>query len=102
MFFQLLLVSALFPTELRISPKFKILISFGFAGTNRRLWCLDANEEDVQMQHDTINDPSITAQQLRPVVISVVAAKLAVFALLMTTINFQAPLPVPVEIAEMR
>lgn len=47
-------------------------------------------------------DPHATARQLRPVVVTVVAAKLAVFALLMTTINFQAPLPVAVELAEMR
>ncbi|MBP1861050.1 hypothetical protein [Rhizobium herbae] len=54
------------------------------------------------MQQDITQDPHSAVRQLRPVVITVVAAKLAVFALLMTTINFQAPLPATVEIAEMR
>ncbi|WP_455270812.1 hypothetical protein [Rhizobium herbae] len=54
------------------------------------------------MQQDISHDPYSAARQLRPVVITVVAAKLAVFALLMTTINFQAPLPAAVEVAEMR
>ncbi|URK87319.1 hypothetical protein LP421_27825 [Rhizobium sp. RCAM05350] len=51
------------------------------------------------MQHNISVDTYSTARQLRPVVIAVVAAKLAVFALLMTTINFQAPLPAAVEVA---
>lgn len=54
------------------------------------------------MQQTMSEDPQSTARQLRPVVVTVVAAKLAVFALLMTTINFQAPLPAAVELAEMR
>lgn len=54
------------------------------------------------MQQTISEDPYSTARQLRPVVITVVAAKLAVFALLMTTINVQAPLPAAVELAEMR
>lgn len=54
------------------------------------------------MQQTMSDDLQSTARQLRPVVVTVVAAKLAVFALLMTTINFQAPLPAAVELAEMR
>jgi len=54
------------------------------------------------MQQDIAQDPYSAARQLRPVVITVIAAKLAVFALLMTTINFQTPLPAPVEVAEIR
>lgn len=54
------------------------------------------------MQQVMSSDPYSTARQLRPVVISVIAAKLAVFALLMTTINFQAPLPQSMEIADLR
>lgn len=41
------------------------------------------------------------SRQLRPVVITVVAAKLAVAALLLTTVNLQASIP-PVEFAELR
>ncbi|MEK1928852.1 MAG: hypothetical protein AAAC47_03505 [Pararhizobium sp.] len=52
------------------------------------------------MQQDIAHHSNSVARQLRPVVITVVAAKLAVFALLMTTINFPAPLPAPVEVAE--
>jgi len=63
---------------------------------------LDANREDIEMQQDIAQDLNSTARQLRPVVITVVAAKLAVFALLMTTINLQAPLPASVEVAEAR
>ncbi|MCD7111585.1 hypothetical protein LRX75_21335 [Rhizobium sp. DKSPLA3] len=40
------------------------------------------------MQTETIAPVSSTAEQLRPVVITVVLAKIAVFALLMTTINY--------------
>ncbi|NHT76431.1 hypothetical protein G8E10_11835 [Rhizobiaceae bacterium CRRU44] len=40
------------------------------------------------MQPETISPVSSTAEQLRPVVITVVLAKIAVFALLMTTINY--------------
>lgn len=54
------------------------------------------------MQQDVAQDPYLTARRLRPVVITVIAAKLAVFALLMTTINFQPPQPSPVEIADAR
>lgn len=54
------------------------------------------------MQQDIAQDPNLAARQLRPVVITVIVAKLAVFALLMTTINFQAPLPASVEIAQIR
>lgn len=54
------------------------------------------------MQQDTSEDPYSPARQLRPVVITVIAAKLAVFVLLMTTVHFQAPLPAAVEVAEMR
>jgi hypothetical protein len=56
----------------------------------------------MNMQQNISEDTYSTARQLRPVVVTVVAAKLAVFALLMTTINFQAPLPAAVEVAEMR
>jgi hypothetical protein len=51
--------------------------------------------------HQT-QDNSLAVRQLRPVVITVVAAKLAVFALLMTTINLQAPMPVAIEMASVR
>jgi hypothetical protein len=54
------------------------------------------------MQTTFSEDSYSTARQLRPVVITVVAAKLAVFALLMTTINFQAPVPAAVELADIR
>jgi len=54
------------------------------------------------MQEDIAQDSYSTARQLRPVVITVIAAKLAVFVLLMTTVNFQPPLPAPVEVAEAR
>ncbi|PYE26771.1 hypothetical protein DFI02_102557 [Rhizobium sp. PP-F2F-G20b] len=40
------------------------------------------------MQPETTAPISSTAEQLRPVVITVVLAKIAVFALLMTTINY--------------
>ncbi|TCM58493.1 hypothetical protein C8J36_101394 [Rhizobium sp. PP-F2F-G48] len=40
------------------------------------------------MQTETLSPVSSTAEQLRPVVITVVLAKIAVFALLMTTINY--------------
>ncbi len=42
-----------------------------------------------------------TARQLRPVVVTVVAAKLAVAALLITTVNF-APAQPPMELAQLR
>ncbi len=51
--------------------------------------------------HQT-HDNSLAVRQLRPVVITVVAVKLAVFALLMTTINLQAPMPVAIEMAAVR
>lgn len=54
------------------------------------------------MQQPISHDHHSAARQLRPVVISVVVAKLAVFALLMTTINLQAPLPLAIEMAEAR
>jgi hypothetical protein len=54
------------------------------------------------MQQNISDKSYSAAQQLRPVVITVIAAKLAVFALLMTTINFQAPMPAAVELADMR
>ncbi|MDQ0321206.1 hypothetical protein QO002_003344 [Pararhizobium capsulatum DSM 1112] len=44
---------------------------------------------------------SAAASQLRPVVITVIAAKLAVAALLMTTVNL-APVQPPVELAQLR
>lgn len=40
------------------------------------------------MQIEATSPVSSTAEQLRPVVITVVLAKIAVFALLMTTINY--------------
>lgn len=57
---------------------------------------------DSQMQEDIAQDSYSTARKLRPVVIAVVASKLAVFALLMTTVNFQPPLPAAIEVAEAR
>lgn len=40
------------------------------------------------MQTEITSAASSTAEQLRPVVLTVVLAKIAVFALLMTTINY--------------
>lgn len=54
------------------------------------------------MQQTMIDQEMTTARQLRPVVITVIAAKIAVAALLMTTINFQPPLPDTMEIAAVR
>jgi hypothetical protein len=54
------------------------------------------------MQEDIAQDSYSTARRLRPVVITVIAAKLAVFALLMTTVNSQPPLPAAIEVAEAR
>jgi hypothetical protein len=51
------------------------------------------------MQTETAISAPSTAQQLRPVVITVVLAKIAVFALLMTTINFPVVPPTALEIA---
>lgn len=50
----------------------------------------------------SIASPS-AAEQLRPIVLTVVAAKIAVFALLMTTVNIQSPvMPEPVQLAALR
>jgi len=73
-----------------------------FPGTFEQWRGLDANREDIEMQQDIAQDLNSTARQLRPVVITVVAAKLAVFTLLMATVNLQAPLPASVEVAEAR
>lgn len=54
------------------------------------------------MQQNLANDTQSTACQLRPVVITVIAAKMAVFALLMTTVNISAPGPFAVELAQIR
>ena len=54
------------------------------------------------MHEDITQDAYSTARQLRPVVITVIAAKIAVFALLITTVNFQPPLPAAIEVAEAR
>jgi len=54
------------------------------------------------MQQSILHDDQSAARQLRPVVITVVVAKLAVVALLMTTINLQAPMPIAIEMAEAR
>ena len=54
------------------------------------------------MQYSISHDDQSAARQLRPVVITDVVAKLAVFALLMTTINLQAPMPIAIEMAEAR
>ena len=54
------------------------------------------------MQQSILHDDQSAARQLRPVVITVVVAKLAVAALLMTTINLQAPMPIAIEMAEAR
>lgn len=44
------------------------------------------------MMTTTVCDPSSsTARQLRPIVMAVIAANIAVFSLLMTTINLPAP-----------
>ncbi|WP_275783861.1 hypothetical protein [Pararhizobium gei] len=54
------------------------------------------------MQENPAFETSSAARQLRPVVITVVAAKIAVFALLMTTVNIQTPIPAAIELAELR
>ncbi|WP_176218610.1 hypothetical protein [Rhizobium rhizosphaerae] len=47
----------------------------------------------------TVCDPSSsTARQLRPIVMAVIAANIAVFSLLMTTINLPAPQIQPGEV----
>ncbi len=44
------------------------------------------------MMNPTVCDPSSsTARQLRPIVMAVIAANIAVFSLLMTTIKLPAP-----------
>ncbi|WEX86110.1 hypothetical protein PZN02_002368 [Sinorhizobium garamanticum] len=53
------------------------------------------------MEQELIHEGRITAQRLRPLVIVVVASKLAVLALLLTTVQFSSPPPAP-EIAALR
>jgi hypothetical protein len=54
------------------------------------------------MNQQTLSQSS-AAEQLRPVVLSVIAANIAVVALLLTTVNVQFPAsPVAVEMAELR
>jgi hypothetical protein len=54
------------------------------------------------MQEQSSQDQTSAAAQLRPVVFTVVALKLMVFALLMTTLHIPAPTSVPLEIASMQ
>jgi hypothetical protein len=88
--------------ELRQSGQCKILEWFHFCRNHLRNGGVSRQQEDLDMQQDTAQDENSTARQLRPVVITVIAAKLAVFALLMTTINFQPPLQSPIEVAAAR
>lgn len=48
------------------------------------------------MQYETVDEARLTVQRLRPLVLVVVAAKLAVSALLLTTVQF----PTAVETTE--
>jgi hypothetical protein len=95
-------VASMFPSELKRGTKCKILESFRFRGTFERAGCLPANKRNSPMQQIMTQDNSSAARQLRPVVITVVAAKLAVFALLMTTINIPAPMSAAIEMAAAR
>lgn len=55
------------------------------------------------MQAQIVADENSTARQLRPVVMAVIAGKIAVTALLLTTINLHTPLSAqPAEIASAR
>ncbi|HTO34211.1 MAG TPA: hypothetical protein VL202_24015 [Pararhizobium sp.] len=94
--------NSVFHSELKYRTECKILESFHFHGTFKEAGCLPANKRNSPMQPTMTQDNAITARQLRPVVITVVAAKLAVFALLMATINLQAPMPVAIEMAAVR
>ncbi|MDK1374977.1 hypothetical protein QN222_10835 [Sinorhizobium sp. 6-70] len=52
---------------------------------------------------ELIDERRITAQRLRPLVIVVVASKLAISALLLTTVQLSPPAPAPApEIAALR
>jgi hypothetical protein len=53
------------------------------------------------MQNGVGDEGKFTTQQLRPLVLIVIAAKLAVSALLLTTVQFPAPVSTP-EIAALR
>ncbi|WP_167549754.1 hypothetical protein [Ensifer aridi] len=53
------------------------------------------------MQDGISDETKLTAQRLRPLVFIVVAAKLAVSAFLLTTVQFPAPVAAP-EIAALR
>jgi hypothetical protein len=88
--------------ELRKSGQCKILRLFRFCRNHLRNGGVSRQQEDIEMQEDNVRDENSAARQLRPVVITVIAAKLAVFALLMTTVNFQPPLPAAIEVAEAR
>ena len=54
------------------------------------------------MQQFAEYDQYCASRQLRPVVITVIAAKLAVFALLMTTLNLDPPIAPAIEVADLR
>jgi hypothetical protein len=53
------------------------------------------------MQYETVDEAKLTAQRLRPLVLVVVAAKLAVSALLITTVQFPTEVNAP-EIVALR
>ncbi|SEL62543.1 hypothetical protein [Xaviernesmea oryzae] len=52
------------------------------------------------MNPDFADQSSSTVRQLRPIVMAVIAANLAVFSLLMTTINLPSPHHDPIAIAD--
>ncbi|OAP38204.1 hypothetical protein AU381_21700 [Sinorhizobium glycinis] len=45
------------------------------------------NQESGKMQYETVDEAKLTAQRLRPLVLVVIAAKLAVSVLLLTTVQ---------------
>ncbi|ASY69780.1 hypothetical protein [Sinorhizobium fredii] len=53
------------------------------------------------MQYETVDEATLTARRLRPLIFVVVAAKLAVSALLLTTVQFPTEVETP-EIVALR
>ncbi|WEX76492.1 hypothetical protein PYH37_004803 [Sinorhizobium numidicum] len=53
------------------------------------------------MKHGTVDETKATVERLRPLVVVVVAAKLAISALLLTTVQYSPPVAAP-EIAALR
>ncbi|WEZ82954.1 hypothetical protein P6U16_18685 [Rhizobium sp. 32-5/1] len=73
-----------------------------FHGTYFGHRCFTEKSEMSAMQEQSLQDQTSAAIQLRPVVLIVVALKLMVFALLMTTIHIPAPTSMPLEIASVQ